>query len=91
MKTTKKDKQKLENILADLKRTRDYILKDSTIFASKSSCTAMPEHTYINKKDGHQITVFNKHIGNNLCYLYNAIERLEYLLKEEEIINCFEN
>lgn len=77
MPLNKKEKQSLESVLYDLKRAKNYILKDNTIIAGKTNITSMPENTYLNKKDGEQIVVFNKHIGTELCYLYNAIERLE--------------
>jgi hypothetical protein len=81
MAITKKEKKNLENILYDLERVKSYILKDKVIFVIKSSLGAMPEDTYFNKKDGHTITSGNKHIGTELCYLYNAVDKLTWFLK----------
>ena len=80
MKLSKKDAAKLNAILGDLNKVKNYIQKESTIIAGKTNITSLPENTYINKKTGEQIIEFNKNVGTELCYLYNAIEKINYLL-----------
>ena len=80
MPLAKKQKSDLISMLSDLERVKHYIVKDSTVVACKTSITSMPENTYLNKKTGEQIVTFNKHIGTELCYLYNAIDKLKYII-----------
>jgi len=82
MALTKKQIKSIEGILSDMERTEKYLFKDSTKILIQSRST--PEHTYINKKTGIEYAEFNKHIGNELCYLYSAIGKLKNLMNEQK-------
>jgi len=75
-KLTQKQRNHLNNILSDLKKAESHIKKDTTIICSKSNITSSKENTYINQFTGEQVISYNKHIGTDLCYLYNGIDKL---------------
>lgn len=83
MALTKKQIKSIESILYDMERTQKYLLKDSTKVLMQAISSA--EQTYINKKTGIEYSEFNKHIGNELCYLYSAISRLKNLITEPTV------
>lgn len=79
---TKKQVQSLESILFDLERVQKFLLKDSTIVATETKLTSDQENTW---KCGNRVaTTFNKNIGNDLCYLYNAKDRLNSFLNSNK-------
>lgn len=63
---TKKEVKLLTGILADMTKAERHILRDDIRFCMVT-------------KNGNSVTI-NKHIGSELCYLYNAIDRLELML-----------
>ena len=77
----KKQKNQLNSILNDLERTKKYLLKDSTIVAGITTITSMPENTFINKKTNETAVQFNKHVGTELCYYWNAVNSLNIFLE----------
>jgi hypothetical protein len=85
MNLNKKEQQKIDNILLDLKKAEKYLSREDIIIGRKGSQTAMPEHKFFNANN-EQITEFQKFIGSDLQYLRNAIEKLEYLLAPEPVL-----
>jgi hypothetical protein len=77
-----KDRKQLNNILGHMRKANDFLMKESTIIAVKSNATCMPEDTFINKKTGETCHIFTKQIGNDLCYLFNAINLLESFINQ---------
>lgn len=75
-KLTLKQRNHLNDILSNLKRAESYIKKDTTVICSKSNITAAKVDTYINEFTGEKVINHNKHIGTELCYLYNGIDKL---------------
>lgn len=79
MKISKKDRQSLHTILEDMKNTKDFILSDMVHVCKK---TTLQSNDVFMDNHGNRIVGINKHIGSGLCYLYNAINRLEGILCE---------
>jgi len=78
----KKQIQSIESILFDLEKAEKFLLKETTIIAVERSVTSDKENTW---KSGDRVaTTFNKNVGNDLCYLYNAKERLNLFLKSNK-------
>ncbi len=75
---TKKDQAFLSNILIDLKKAQKYILRVDTLICLKD--TGKPYGTSYVNKEGAGLSVMNKEIGSDICYLYNSIRNLENAL-----------
>jgi hypothetical protein len=73
---TKRQRQCLEDILSNLKKVNEFLIKETTIVGTKTNLTGGKESTYINEFDNSKINAINKHIGSDLCYLGNGIDKL---------------
>lgn len=90
MKLTKEAEGKLQNIVIDMQKAEKFLLKDSTIIGTISNLTHAKDCTWTNAATGQAAGTFNKHIGNDLCYLNNAIRSLQHFLtscNESETLN----
>jgi hypothetical protein len=81
-KLTRKQQREILSIKSDLDRLSKYLFKDNTLIAMKCSLSAMPENLWENKKTGITAIEFNKLVGTELCYLQNAIQKIDYLILE---------
>lgn len=81
IKVSKKDELKLRDILSNLITAQKYILKENVLICRKDN--GKPYGTSYVNKEGTGISEMNKHIGIDLCYLYNAINKLSVMLTEE--------
>ena len=79
MKMNKKDSKRLYAILEDMEKTQEYLLKPTVHVGVENKC---PNGLSYTNRDGISIDSINKYVGSNLCYLYNAINRLKGLLEE---------
>ncbi len=81
MKLRKQDRIRLESILNDLERVQKFILADSFQYVrpiSRATTTIDLED-----KQGHAFTCpMEKRIGTDLCYLYNATDKLRSALAD---------
>lgn len=84
MTLTQEAKKHLLNICNDMQKAESFLLKETTIIGVKSNLSHAPEHTYINKANGEQMGIFEKRMGNDLCYLNNAIRSLKYFLTNNQ-------
>ena len=66
-KMKKEDIKSLITILDDMKKAREFIMSEDTIVVRRFSGRSVP---------------INKQVGSELCYLYNAVNRLSGLIKE---------
>ena len=66
-KMKKEDIKSLITILDDMKKAREFIMSEDTIVVRRCSGRSVP---------------INKQVGSELCYLYNAVNRLSGLIKE---------
>ena len=84
MKLTLKQKSQLQTIFNNMQKSELFLLKDTTVIAIKSNLTNAKEDTWINKATGENSYQFNKQIGNDLCYLYNAIGSMQNFLNNNQ-------
>lgn len=80
-KLNKKEKLLLNSILKDLYKAEEFILRQEIRLCRVDQ---MPYGTSFINKEGKSLSEINKHVGSDLCYMYNAIDRLQNLLKESE-------
>jgi len=77
-KLNKKELEFLNNVLKDLNKAQNYLLKENVVVGSiVKSGNGL---SYFNKQ-GEAIDVYNKVVGIDLCYLYHAKNNLEKILK----------
>lgn len=81
MKLSNKDTAQLQNILSDMKTARKYIMKPQTLICSN----VLPNLTSYYNKAGEGITPMTKECGSELCYLFNAIDKLERFLNPVQV------
>ena len=81
-KLTRKQRDQLGAVLAGLRRARDYIERDSTVLAIRSSHATTTLH-YTRPSDGSVIYPVNKHIGSDIAMLHTGIHDLHQFLERE--------
>lgn len=81
-KLNQKEAAILQNILSDLKTAEKYIQRTDIELCRLNK---MPYGTSYINKEGQGVDIINKHIGSDLCYLYNAIRKLENILQPANI------
>lgn len=79
---TKKRLKQLEDIQMGLIKGINYIKSNNTLICSKS----LPHSLSYYNRDGEGITIMNKEIGSDLCYLYSALANLTALIMAEKRI-----
>lgn len=77
-KLSRKEKDLLLSALNDLSKAEKFILNDKTILGCRHK--TIYGDSFINK-NGEAIGVYNKHIGSDICYLFNAIRSLKNILE----------
>lgn len=76
---TKKETQRLNDILGCLKKCDKYLSRPEIFHGHIGTYSAMPENRYINS-NGIQVSPITKFIGSDMNYLRNAIDKLERFL-----------
>jgi hypothetical protein len=88
MKLRKKDRHRLESILAKLKRGREYVMAESTALMRRTSLTSADVFTapYFPGQAYHSVA---KDIGSEWTLALTAIHELERALAEaEEVVSA---
>lgn len=81
MALSKKELQDITIALEFARKAKKYLEKDSTVVATKM----LPHGLSFYNKDGEGITPLQKFAGSDLCYLLNAIDRLEGIVAAHAI------
>lgn len=81
-KLTKKQEADLTTVLAFMKKAKKFIEQDRIFICSNT----LPNSLSYYDKDGNGITPMSKFVGSELCYLLNAIDRLESVLNPTVIV-----
>ncbi len=80
-KLNQKELTLFKSVLADLKRAEKYIIHPETVIAKTNK---HPYGTSFVNKQGEALDAMNKHIGSDICYLYNSIRTLDKMLNKSE-------
>ncbi len=83
-KLTKKTTEDILSIKNDLDKLSKYLFDENTLIAMKCSLAASSEDLWINKQSGLTAIEFNKNVGSKICYLQNAIEKINFLISENK-------
>ena len=84
-KLSKKQKEmnQLKTILLELRITKKYLLSPEVVVGYKVNGEPYGD-SYVNKQN-EGISLVGKYTGSDLCYLYNAIEKLEDIVNPPSI------